>query len=310
MTLASIVIPSRGGAERLPRLLTALLAQDDSDWEAIVVIDGDIDGSEAVVAQYAHLPVRSIVFPENRGRVAALNAGFDSASGDVLIRCDDDMEPSPCYVSRHKAAHGAEPCGAVGLPINVSEPTAYWRAYGSHSDDSFRTQAYATRADAMWRYWGGNVSVSREVFEQVGPYSTDYRAYGFEDVDYGYRIHQAGFPVKLIEGLETRHHMAAVTTAIRSSRAFHSGAARRIFEQRHGVAVLGDPTRLEPSTWNRLVKALGQTLDAPRVRRLAGLVDLIARVAPKPLACKFIALTVEAAALAGYRNAHQTSLEI
>ena len=79
MTLASIIIPSRGGAKRLPRLLSALAAQDDRDWEAIVVIDGDVDGSRQVVERYRHLPVRSTVFPENRGRVAALNAGFAAA---------------------------------------------------------------------------------------------------------------------------------------------------------------------------------------------------------------------------------------
>lgn len=310
MTLASIVIPSRGGAERLPRLLTALAAQDDSEWEAIVVIDGDIDGSEAVVAQYAHLPVRSIVFPENRGRVSALNAGFTSASGDVLIRCDDDMEPSPHYVREHKAAHHHQLCGAVGLPINISEATPYWGNYGSHVDATFRRDAYRAQQDRGWRYWGGNVSVRREVYETVGEYSTDYRAYGFEDVDYGYRIHQAGFPVRLVPALETRHHMAAVTTVIRSSRAFHSGAARRIFEDRHGKEVLGDPTVLEPTAWNRLVLGLGNKLDAPRTAMLARLVDQASRLFPAPIARKLIALTVESAALAGYRNAHQTSLEI
>lgn len=310
MTLASLVIPSRGGAERLPRLLTALAAQDDREWEAIVVIDGDIDDSEAVVAKYSHLPVRALVFPENRGRVAALNAGFSSPAGDVLIRCDDDMEPAPQYVREHKAAHAGAPCGAVGLPINISAPTSYWTKYGEHVDGSFRQDAYLAPQARTWRYWGGNVSVSREVYETVGEYSTDYRAYGFEDVDYGYRIHQAGFPVRLVPGLETRHHMAAVTTEIRSSRAFHSGAARRIFEERHGVDVLGDPTVLEPTPWNRLVRGVGHRLDASKTKRMSSFVDQAARLLPTPIARKLIALTVESAALAGYRNTHQTSLEI
>lgn len=310
MTLASIIIPSRGGAQRLPRLISALAAQNDPEWEAIVVVDGDIDGSETVLAKYSHLPVRALVFPENRGRVAALNAGFTEAEGDVLIRCDDDMEPSLHYVREHKAAHDQEPCGAVGLPLNISESTAYWQKYGSKVDEAFRRDAYQTPPDRTWRYWGGNVSVSRKVYDAVGEYSTDYRAYGFEDVDYGYRIHQAGFPVRLIPALETRHHMASVTTAIRSSRAFHSGAARRVFEDRHGVQVLGDPTVLEPSAWNRMVRGLGSKLDSPRTAALARLVDHAARLLPTPVSRKLIALTVESAALAGYRNAHQTSLEI
>ena len=124
MTLASVIIPSRGGAQRLPTLLSALAAQDDHSWEAIVVIDGDVDDSASVVARYdRQLPVRCIVFPENRGRVAALNAGFEAARGDVLIRCDDDMEPRPDYVAQHRRAHRGDRCGAVGLPLNVCLPT-------------------------------------------------------------------------------------------------------------------------------------------------------------------------------------------
>ena len=83
---ASVIVPSRGGAERLPRLLDALSRQTYESWEAVIVLDGDIDGSASVVERYSHLPVQVLVFPENRGRVAALNAGFAAADGDVLYR--------------------------------------------------------------------------------------------------------------------------------------------------------------------------------------------------------------------------------
>ncbi|MBB1517128.1 glycosyltransferase [Tessaracoccus sp. MC1679] len=301
MTLASVIIPSRGGAQRLPTLLSALAAQDDPSWEAIVVIDGDIDNSASVVARYERqLPVRSIVFPENRGRVAALNAGLESAAGDVLIRCDDDMEPRPDYVAQHRRAHQGEPCGVVGLPLNVCLPTPYWRAYGEHVDAEFRRQAYASPPERTWRYWGGNVSVSRSVHEEVGPYSTDFRGYGYEDVDYGYRLHRAGVPVRLVRELETRHHMASVTTQIRARRGMDSGAARRIFSGRHGTDVLGDPWDLEAGAWNQAVKALARGLTPRRTATLARGVDRAAAVLPRPVSRKLIALVVESAALAGY----------
>src|SRR5664279_5470987 len=178
MTKASIVIPSRGGAERLPRLLTALAAQTYPDWEEIVVIDGDIDNSEAVVARYAHLPIRSVVFPENRGRVAALNAGFAEATGDVLIRCDDDLVTSPDYVAGHVRATSAGDRGAVGLYINVLPDTPYARVYGRHADERHRADAYLTPRDLQYRYWAGNCSVARAVYDSVGGYDPRYRAYG------------------------------------------------------------------------------------------------------------------------------------
>lgn len=301
MTLASVIIPSRGGSQRLPTLLSALAAQDDPAWEAIIVIDGDVDDSASVVARYERqLPVRCIVFPENRGRVAALNAGFEAADGGVLIRCDDDMEPRPDYVAHHRRAHEGETCGVVGLPLNVCLPTPYWRAYGEHVDAEFRRQAYATPPERTWRYWGGNVSVSRSVHNEVGPYSTDFRGYGYEDVDYGYRLHRAGVPVRLVRQLETPHHMASVTTEIRTKRGIDSGAARRIFSGRHGTEVLGDPWDLEPSTWNLAVKALARGLTPRRATTLARGIDHAAAFLPRPVSRKLIALVVESAGLAGY----------
>ena len=43
---ASVIVPSRGGAQRLPRLIGALAAQEDAPpFEVHVVVDGDVDGS-------------------------------------------------------------------------------------------------------------------------------------------------------------------------------------------------------------------------------------------------------------------------
>ena len=47
------------------------------------------------------------------GRVTALNTGFDAATGDVLIRCDDDFEPSPGHVAAHVTAQLAAHHGEV-----------------------------------------------------------------------------------------------------------------------------------------------------------------------------------------------------
>ncbi|WP_297746483.1 glycosyltransferase family 2 protein [uncultured Tessaracoccus sp.] len=308
MTLASIVIPSRGGAKRLPVLLSALAAQDDRDWEAIVVIDGDIDDSASVVARYAHLPVRSIVFPDNRGRVAALNAGFAEAGGDVLIRCDDDLVPAPDYVRQHKAAataHGS----AIGLCLNELPDTPYARAYGAEADKLFQAAAYRTPSDSAWRYWGGNVSVTREIWQRVGLYDTDYRSYGWEDVDYGYRVFADGNPVTIVRELATPHRLAAVTTRLRVLRAFHSGAARRTFEGKHPEARLSPAEPSPSSMWNKLVLAIGKHSTRRGLALAARVVDVLARVLPRPISRKLIALLVEGAGVAGYRRPSDTTTD-
>jgi glycosyltransferase involved in cell wall biosynthesis len=297
----SVVVPSRGGANRLPLLLGALERQSHDDFEVVVVLDGDVDGSEQVLARWAgRLQVRSVVLSENRGRPAALNAGHQAATGDILVRCDDDLEPGPDYVRRHAEAHQGGPRGVVGMCRNVFPETTYARVYGRPAYERFRDGAHAAPPDTRWRYWGGNVSVDRATWELVGPYDEGYRGYGWEDVDWGYRLHRAGVPIVVVPGLETDHHIAATTTAGRALRAYYSGSARRRFEAKHGFQVLA-PGGHDP--WNLGVRTAARLLTEGGIGRTGRAVDRVADRLPRALAEKAVALTVEAGSLAGYRRA-------
>lgn len=300
---ASVVVPSRGGAKRLPVLFAALTRQVTSDFEVIVVVDGDIDDSATVVETWRdRLPLRAVIFPENRGRSTALNAGFVQARGGVLIRCDDDLEPHADWVSGHIAAHAAEPpLGVIGLYRNVFPDTPYARVYGESADHALRAGAYATSPDRRWRYWAGNVSVTRQTYDRVGDYDTRYRTYGWEDVDWGYRLHRAGVPIRLIPQLETTHHSPSTSTRARAQRAFLSGAARTTFEEIHGVTAFGR-LQLPHGLWGGLVRGLAARGTEPRLARMAGLVDGVLPHAPQWLGEKAVALVVEAAAIAGHQR--------
>lgn len=299
MTRVSVVIPSRSGAVRLPRVLGALSAQTHPDTEVVVVLDGDVDGSAGVVEPWRdRLDLTVVALPENRGRAAALNAGLEAATGIVLLRCDDDLEPGPEHVARHAAHHLGPPVGVIGLCPNVFPDTPYARHYGRDHDARFRAEAAALPGGQRWRVWGANVSVTRPTWEDVGPYDLGYRGYGLEDVDWGYRLHVRGYPLVLDPALDAHHHGAASTARARAGRAFHSGAALRTFEARHGTEAL-DPRGHEPGLWHRAVGATGRRTGAGGIDRLAGVADRFADRLPPALAQKVFAFVVEAAAVAG-----------
>lgn len=300
--LASVIVPSRGGAGRLPILLGCLAAQTHADWEAIVVLDGDIDGSADVLARFgAALPVRSILFETNRGRVEALNAGFAAASGEVLIRCDDDLRPRPDYVGRHVAHHlGPEPVGVVGLYRNVLPETPYARVYGRTADELFRREAYQRRDDLRWRYWAGNVSTTRATYDRVGDYDRRFRRYGWEDGDWGLRLARLGVGVVLDPELETEHRIPATSTRSRCVRAFHSGAARTVFEAKHPEQPRAGVAGSSP--WNLMLAAGGRLWTLPRIERFAGWVDGVLGRVPTPVGRRMVGFAVESAFQAGYRR--------
>ena len=162
----------------------------------------------------------------------------------------------------------------------------------------YKRQAYALPAEQQWRHWAGNVSVPRALHEELGGYDPDYRRYGWEDVDFGYRLHVAGYPVEIRPELETRHHAAAVTTYTKARRALHSGSARQIFIAKHGADALGGD-RAPGGPWGAAVRAVAALSTERTIQYSSAVVERAAAVLPAPIARKLIALQVEAAAETG-----------
>lgn len=301
MTTASIVVPSRGGSSRLPVLFESLRRQTMSDVEMLVVLDGDIDGSEEVVALAGKdLPVRAIVFPENRGRAAALNAGFAEAAGSVLIRADDDLELEPDFVERHVGLHNGHARGVIAMCHDIFPDTPYARAYGREADEAIRDQAAATPPDRTWLWWSGNVSATADDYARVGPYDEAFRAYGWEDIEWGYRLHRLGREILIAPGFSTLHHGPVVSTEERVLRAFHSGSAYRKFVDKHGVDPSGRSGR-PTSAWDLAVRVGSLGAHERSVAWAGRTLDRHLDRLPHWLGHKLTALSIQAASDASRR---------
>ena len=97
----SLVVPVYNEEENLPLLFDAIhrvMDALDHTWELILVDDGSRDQSIAVLNDLAAKDpqhVRVVVFRRNFGQTAAIAAGIDYATGDVVILLDADMQNDP-----------------------------------------------------------------------------------------------------------------------------------------------------------------------------------------------------------------------
>jgi glycosyltransferase involved in cell wall biosynthesis len=100
----SLVIPVYNEEENLPLLFDAIHKVMDSldhAWELILVDDGSRDNSLAVLNELvAKDPqhVRVVVFRRNFGQTAAIAAGIDHATGEIVILLDADMQNDPADI--------------------------------------------------------------------------------------------------------------------------------------------------------------------------------------------------------------------
>jgi len=103
--MISITVPVYNERESLPALLPALLAVLERTgrlWEIVLVNDGSTDGSDAVLDDMARRDARVKVvhFRRNFGQTAAMMAGIDYASGDIIIPIDADLQNDPEDIPR------------------------------------------------------------------------------------------------------------------------------------------------------------------------------------------------------------------
>jgi glycosyltransferase involved in cell wall biosynthesis len=96
----SIIIPIFNERENLEPLISALTQALDptgEDYEILLIDDGSTDGSDVYIAALAEKDprIRAIQFRRNFGQTAAMAAGFDHASGSILVPIDADLQNDP-----------------------------------------------------------------------------------------------------------------------------------------------------------------------------------------------------------------------
>jgi glycosyltransferase involved in cell wall biosynthesis len=96
----SIIIPIYNEADALPeffRRLEEVVNRENYEYEVIAVNDGSRDNSFSVLRECAlkNPKFRVIDFRQNEGQTAAILAGFDHATGDILVPIDSDLENHP-----------------------------------------------------------------------------------------------------------------------------------------------------------------------------------------------------------------------
>lgn len=101
----SVVIPAYNEEENINFLydeLSGVLAALQQPYEIIFVDDGSSDNTLAVLRsiQQKDAEVGVIRFRRNFGQTAAISAGFDFASGDVIVTMDGDLQNDPHDIPR------------------------------------------------------------------------------------------------------------------------------------------------------------------------------------------------------------------
>lgn len=253
---ATVLIPTYNSLASLKRCLTALQEQTTPDFEIGVVDDGSQDGTADYLAALHWQRLKWQRLEQNQGRSAARNCAVALAQAPLLIFLDSDMVVTRDFVAAHLQFHRQRGTGWIGQG----------RVIISHDYANPTLTPFSPWTDASRAFFAtGNVSVAQAAVEKAGGFDLAFRDYGWEDLELGLRLRQAGlrsYPVPEALGyhLEPPFDLKDWPTLIAKEQARARGALH--LYQKHPCLEVRLMTQLTP---------LHRGLDA--LLRLGGWVD-------------------------------------
>jgi len=210
--LVSIVTPSFNQAAFLEETIRSVLEQDYEPIEYLVVDDGSTDSSPEIVERYANR-LAWWTRQENAGQVAALNRGFERATGEYMGYLNSDDTLLPGSVSRMVGELERDPelLLVYGDALYTDEKSRQTGCLPSRDFDvveMVRTaENHVVQPSTLWR---------REAWELYGPLNED----GWYFFDFEFFVRFPPERVRRIsEPLSTyRIHSEAKSTGAAASR--------------------------------------------------------------------------------------------
>jgi glycosyltransferase involved in cell wall biosynthesis len=194
----SVVIPTFNRKDILKQTLFTFKGQTFSDFEILVADDGSTDGTgDMVKSLNLPCPIKHL-WHENAGRSAARNMGIKAAEGEIILFLDDHIILDKNLVEEHFKTHEKSKGSKVGAVRGYVE---FINDPGGVPPQPKRLPFFAQlmkhleMEDAL-RFYTHNVSVRKEALLKINGFDEDFKEYGFQDQELGYRLKKAGYRIK------------------------------------------------------------------------------------------------------------------
>jgi glycosyltransferase involved in cell wall biosynthesis len=267
----SIIVPVFNRPDEVDELLESLCHQEVKDFEVIIVEDGSKKPCKDVCDKYAGILDLHYYYKDNSGPGQSRNYGAERAQGDWLIVLDSDVVLPQGYLSSVECRvqsvefptglqSSSESMAVAARPLDacyqrdarnsklytLNSQLAAWGGPDASHPSFTPVQKAISYSMTSFFTTGGirggkgkkldkffprsfNMGIRREVYQQLGGFSK--MRFG-EDIDFSYRIVEAGYQTALIPEAWVWHKRR---TDFRKffRQVYNSGIARINLEKRH-----------------------------------------------------------------------------
>ena len=219
----AIIIPTRNGLELLKTCIDSIKKTTYKNYE-VVVVDNESDDTDTL-DYLKGLPHRviSIPSPDGFSFAAINNRAVEQVNTDYVLFLNNDTEViSPEWLSAMVGYMGMLKMGAVGARLllpdgRIQHAGVVHGYYNRMPGPAFKLAAAADHGYLSYTKVSRNYSAvtaacmltSRTLFESLGGFDEQDFAVAYNDVDYCYRLLEAGYRVAYCPQAELVHHEGA-----------------------------------------------------------------------------------------------------
>ena len=228
----SIIVPVFNRPDEVDELLESLTRQTLKNFEVVIVEDGSKIPCKDVCDKYANILDLHYYAKPNSGPGQSRNYGAERANGEWLIVLDSDVVLPDGYLQAVENELREMPADAWGGPDAAHPSFTPVQTAISYSMTSFFTTGGIRGGKAkLDKFYprSFNMGIRREVYQQLGGFSK--MRFG-EDIDFSYRIVEAGYKPRLFPDAWVWHKRRTDLSKF-YRQVYNSGIARINLEKRH-----------------------------------------------------------------------------
>lgn len=215
----SVIIPVYNGGKNFLLCLQSVYASSFRDWELLVVDDGSTDGSPRLARQFG----ARVLFTAGRaGPAAARNQAAAQARGRYLFFTDADCALHPDTLAQAAAILQGDPSLEALFGSYDDAPSA--AGFVARYKNLFHHYVHQRSSERATTFWTACGAVRRTTFLRLGGFdAARYRRPSIEDIDFGYRLTQAGGRIRLAKSVQVKHLKAWTLPGLLRSDIFDRG---------------------------------------------------------------------------------------
>lgn len=204
MRSLAIVIPAYNEEGCIRQCLESIALQSEKPDEVIVVDNNSTDKTAEIARSF---PFVKVIKESKQGISHAHHAGFNVAKSSYIARIDADSFLKEDWVSRVKIFYALSKNGRACLVGSGYARNLRFRTTSNYiSNVAF---VFTRTLLGHWAFWGPNMVMPRECWNEIGPKTCEEKPWTYDDLDLSLHAHEEGYKIywdhRLIVGVRLRH---------------------------------------------------------------------------------------------------------